>query len=318
MTCSVILICYNQVDLIEEALRGILSQRELPEQVIVADDGSSDGTQQKILEFVSTYCLDSWVLLLSPTNRGINQNFQEAISLVTSDILIGMAGDDISLDNRIGDAKRLMVKNDADIICMSGMLIDRAGSKIGMVSFEDELLRGVDAVIKRGFIGVNPVGFAIRMSLFSNFGALNLTLPNEDDQIAFRALLGKGLLTSSIVCYKYRIHSGSQSSWLRDKSTVQDFIINFKRDIHVRLNTLVEWKSLMRKAESCSELEVLIDIKIKLYSKAVQRTLTIWDRFCTLFRFRSFGIREYLFFGFGEGGLVFYFLLRNLRRAFWN
>jgi glycosyltransferase involved in cell wall biosynthesis len=318
MTCSVILTCYNQVDFIEEALRGILYQLELPEQVIVADDGSIDGTQDKIREFVSINGLDNWLLLLSPTNRGINQNLQEAIMLVTSDILIGMAGDDVSLDNRIVDSKRLIFENDADIICLSGMLIDRTGNYFGMERFEDKLLRGVETAVKRGFIGVNPVGFAIRMSLFSDFGALNLTLPNEDDQIAFRALLGKGLLTSSIVGYKYRIHSSSQSSWLRDKSTVQDFLINFNRDIHVRRDTLVEWKSLMRKAKSGIELQELIDFKLKLYSKSMHRTLSIEDRFSTLLRFRSFGIREYLFFAFGGGGLVFYFLLRNLRRAFWN
>ena len=53
MLVSVIIPCYNAERWIDEAIQSALNQTYSPVEVIVVDDGSSDGSWKKIQEFGS-------------------------------------------------------------------------------------------------------------------------------------------------------------------------------------------------------------------------------------------------------------------------
>jgi len=98
---SIILISYNQESYIVHALDGVRNQSLTPDEVIIADDGSTDETQAIIAEYCKKNKLESkWKLLFSTVNKGINANLQNAINHSHGQIILIMAGDDISLPNQ--------------------------------------------------------------------------------------------------------------------------------------------------------------------------------------------------------------------------
>lgn len=55
-TLSVVTICYNQVKYIEKCLDNIISQiTDFDVEIILADDGSTDGTKEKCIEYANKH-----------------------------------------------------------------------------------------------------------------------------------------------------------------------------------------------------------------------------------------------------------------------
>ena len=75
---SVAIITYNQADIIHETLPETINQQYSNLEVIIADDGSTDGTAQIILEYAGKYP-DRVIPVLSNRNNGITINSNQAL-----------------------------------------------------------------------------------------------------------------------------------------------------------------------------------------------------------------------------------------------
>lgn len=112
---SVILLCFNQQDSVLRALESVLGQRcTFPYEVIVADDGSTDGTRGVILGF-----LQSWKpsegqqisvrLLPEEPNQGIVLNYFRALRACRGRFVTDCAGDDYWTDpDRLSESVSLL------------------------------------------------------------------------------------------------------------------------------------------------------------------------------------------------------------------
>ena len=88
---SVIVTCYNYKAFVEEAVESVLAQTRAPAQVIVVDDGSTDGCTQLLAE---RYGQDPRVTLLSGPNGGQLVAFQRGVAEATGDVLCFLDADD--------------------------------------------------------------------------------------------------------------------------------------------------------------------------------------------------------------------------------
>lgn len=272
---AVILITYNQKEYVKFALKGILDQTRRPDEVIIADDGSFDGTQNEINQFVVENNLeDKWLLLLSKHNRGINKNINDAVKNASSDILILMAGDDISYPIRCQHTERTFLKfPEYSAVLGSGERIDETGNSIGEINeIDGHVISDLTSIVKRGYCGILPVGLSFRREVLANCGGLPLDVPNEDDQTVYRSILYGGILCSSVKVYKYRIHSKSASSWIRD-SNYKKFLSEYQNHIKERSNQLRHWRSATLQANNPSKVYLinLIDLKLCAYNSYSER-----------------------------------------------
>jgi glycosyltransferase involved in cell wall biosynthesis len=312
MKIGFVLICYNQKKFIRESLDGIRLQTEEPDEVVISDDCSMDGTQQEILNYIVEFKLDEkWKVILNKENQGINKNLQNAIDLCNTDIILGTAGDDISLPNRVRVARKLATQYpDLYVITTSIDKIDEDGKKIGEIVYNNSLDKDIKRVVRSGMPHIFPVGQFWRKSLFTDFGPLPTNVPNEDDQITFRAILHGGIYCSNEKTMLYRIHDNSTSSWLRNNQLEKEYFARFIEDMTIRRNHMELWKVLIEKSELMDKAEMIdiLDEKIDLYNlfKDIVK-VPFSKRIGWLFEtWRSTVIREKFYLIFGSFGILFW------------
>jgi glycosyltransferase involved in cell wall biosynthesis len=95
---SVCLITYNHVNFIKQAIDGVLMQKvDFPWELIIADDFSTDGTREIVLEYKNKYP-DLIKLILQEKNVGAAQNFIDLITAPKSKYIAYFEGDDYWTD----------------------------------------------------------------------------------------------------------------------------------------------------------------------------------------------------------------------------
>ena len=92
MRRSVAMASYNGARYIEEQLQSVLSQLGEQDEVVVSDDGSTDGTRQ-LLEALAGR--DSRVRVLDGPRAGVVRNFENALAAVTGEIVFLCDQDDV-------------------------------------------------------------------------------------------------------------------------------------------------------------------------------------------------------------------------------
>ncbi|GAB3099693.1 glycosyltransferase family 2 protein [Lysobacter terrae] len=90
-TFSVIVTCYNYKNFVEEAVDSALAQTRAPAQVIVVDDGSTDGSTELLQK---RYGNDPRVTLLCGENGGQLVAFQRGVAAAQGDVLCFLDADD--------------------------------------------------------------------------------------------------------------------------------------------------------------------------------------------------------------------------------
>jgi len=102
---SVVITSYNQRDFVRAALESVLSQKQNLAEIIVVDDGSSDGSQT----LLETYG-KSIELVKFPSNRGAIAARNQGASLAKGEYLIFLDGDDLFMPGALEVYARIIEK----------------------------------------------------------------------------------------------------------------------------------------------------------------------------------------------------------------
>lgn len=97
---SVHIIAYNQEEYIREAIDSALAQDYPNLEVVVADDASTDGTPEILLEYQRANP-GRVIAVLGERNLGLSGNGNRALKECTGDFIAFMGGDDILLPGKI-------------------------------------------------------------------------------------------------------------------------------------------------------------------------------------------------------------------------
>jgi glycosyltransferase involved in cell wall biosynthesis len=128
---SVCLITYNHVNYVRQALEGVLLQQvNFPWELIIADDFSTDGTRELLVEYKKKYP-DFIKLLLQEKNVGAARNWLELIHTPRSKYIAYLEGDDYwtdphklqkQVDFLEGNEAYSMCFHEADVVNEAGFL----------------------------------------------------------------------------------------------------------------------------------------------------------------------------------------------------
>lgn len=107
---SIAIITYNQKDFLRECIESCLAQDYPNIEIIVADDCSTDGTQEMLLEYESLY-KNKFILRLANENKGITENSNLAHFACNGKYIAWIGGDDLMLPNKISKQVDYMERN---------------------------------------------------------------------------------------------------------------------------------------------------------------------------------------------------------------
>ena len=178
---SVCLITYNHAPFIRQAIESVLMQQtNFPWELVIADDCSTDGTRDILIEYQKKYP-DIIRLLLREKNMGPARNFIDLISTPKSDLISYFEGDDYWTDP-------LKLQKQADILR----------------SYQDV------AISSHNTVKLVPNG---NMVLYSN--ARKFTGPNSKNLFGIEDYIVQAFFHSSSIMYK-RAELPELPPWYKD------------------------------------------------------------------------------------------------------
>jgi glycosyltransferase involved in cell wall biosynthesis len=123
LTVSVLVATYQGAAFLDEQLDSIAAQTHPPLELVVTDDGSSDGTVE-IVEAFATRAPFPVRLVRHPTPRGHGANFLSAIDLCQGQLIAFADQDDVWLPSKLGRCAAVFTNADVMLCVHKSVLVD--------------------------------------------------------------------------------------------------------------------------------------------------------------------------------------------------
>lgn len=134
---SVAVITYNQKEFLRECIESILDQDYPNLEVVIADDGSVDGTQEMLCDYNGQYP-GKFILKLAEKNQGITANSNAAHFACTGKYIAWMGGDDLMLPGKISKQVEYMEANPNCTICYHDLDVFDSDSNMTLYFFSQK------------------------------------------------------------------------------------------------------------------------------------------------------------------------------------
>ena len=178
MRISVVMTTYNAGVHLKNQLDSIRLQRRLPDEVMIFDDGSTDGTVEFIRQYISEHSLACWKLQVNAQNKGWKRNFIEGLRKASGEILFPCDQDDVWYPEKIEEMTAAMEQHpDIMLLACDYTVIYESGALKAKV-YEKTLLEKQGIIAKYGFTKhffMNPYPgctYAVRRTFFDDVNAL--------------------------------------------------------------------------------------------------------------------------------------------------
>lgn len=264
---SVVCLCYNHAQYVEEAIQSVLNQTYSNVQLIVVDDHSTDDSVSIIKEIISKELTIEFITLSS--NLGNCRAFNTGFELAKGDFIVDLAADDILLPDRIEKGVRIFQSMDSNVGVQfsDAELIDENGAHLGYHSDRfphDSIPQGdiYKDILSHYFI--NSPTMMMRRMVFERLGGYDGSLAYEDFDFWVRSsryfkycyskdvLVKRRMLRSSLGRTQYKRGSDQLGSTL----TVckKAFELSTNSDEYHALKTRIKYE--LRQALSLAEMGI--------------------------------------------------------------
>jgi glycosyltransferase involved in cell wall biosynthesis len=262
MKISVVITSHNYRDYVAQAVQSALDQSVAPVEVIVVDDGSTDGSPELL---TARFGSDPRVRVVATANFGQLAAFRRGVSECSGDIVAFLDADDYwERDHLEGGARIFLAQAQVDFVFTNLALAGSAsGNWHAEIEDGDIGIRVLQAYFLQPWIGSPTSALMLRRRLCQRL----LDVPEEmlpdwktraDDCLVYGAgILGAYKHYVSRPTVHYRIHGANHWYGSRKRGTDVEYLW--------RVNTLVNFYG--RKAG----LDVLPPMSVILEFKAIER-----------------------------------------------
>lgn len=202
--------CYNNVRHVRAALESAFAQSYRPLEIVVSDDGSTDGSWDVVREVVAAHKGEKGVEVVlnrNESNLGNLGNWEKICELASGEFVVKFDGDDISLGDRVEKIVRAVEESrkaggNPAVVGHGGWLISSSGKPMG------EMYRAVPG---------NIVGAAMAFSkrCLTDFGKATCDPKIVDDELyALRGMMLGDFLEMPDKLVLYRMGTGVSNAHL--------------------------------------------------------------------------------------------------------
>lgn len=227
---TVICLCYNQAQFVQEAVNSVLHQTYRNIQLIVVDDASTDQSVEVIRELTDKHPLIEFISL--PNNVGNCKAFNEGLRKAKGEFLIDLAADDILLPMRVEKGVKALQTsgNEFGVQFSDAEIISERGNRIGFHSdrFPHHTIPQGDIykeLIDRYFI--SPPSMMFTREVMQQLGGYDESLSYEDFDFWIRSsrkfkyvyqptvLVKKRITDKALANQQFKLFSGHSSTTFR-------------------------------------------------------------------------------------------------------
>lgn len=142
-TTSVLVTTYNGERFIEAQLDSILNQTKQVDQVLICDDGSSDGTVELVRGFLARRQTSGWSVVVNDPNLGVATNVLTHISELHGDYVFLADQDDVWEPNKVEVMSNYLADNpQVSLVVSRSSLIDDHGNTIRSRAMQRKAAKG--------------------------------------------------------------------------------------------------------------------------------------------------------------------------------
>ncbi|GIP19102.1 glycosyl transferase family protein [Paenibacillus montaniterrae] len=235
VTVSVIIPIHNGAEFIEQCLESVLKQKENIHEIIVVNDGSTDGTSD-ILKRYS----DQIKIVSFNQKRGVSVSRNNGVILSQSDWILFLDADDILSDDFVKKYIFTLNKepNDTILVYSKAIEITKEGNITNIIYEGFDMLNGTafgHEIVRNRIL---LTGTMVKRDLFLNVGGFNETLTHGEDWDLWLRLSKYG-------AFKYA-------------STTVVFIRRHESNSSAKLNRMLEAEKTIIKQYSLREIKYSI------------------------------------------------------------
>lgn len=206
---SVIMPVRNGEPYFAAALTSVLEQQDVDFELIVVDDGSTDGTPALLAN-----CVDPRLRVLKGGGLGVGGALAMAQAAAQGEFVARMDADDLMLPGRLALQAWLLADNpDAALVHCSVRVIDANGREIGPLpaqQFDQDERRAVLLEERAGLPIIHP-GVMMRRSMLEAAGGYR-PIPSEDHELWLRLIEQGRFIAMPEELLLYRRHESSVTS----------------------------------------------------------------------------------------------------------
>jgi glycosyltransferase involved in cell wall biosynthesis len=204
---SLLVLSYRQRELLDGAVASAFTQDCEPIEIVLSDDGSNDGSHERMLELAAAYRGPHHVIVRPRgPNLGIAEHYNQLHAFASGDLFVTAAGDDASTPDRVRRLVQAWNENGrrADLIASHLIDMDAAGNLHDTIRVDDLAeCRGIDDwIAKRPYIVGASHAYTRRM--MERFGPMHRSIAYEDQVMVFRAIAMGGAITVDAPLVHYR------------------------------------------------------------------------------------------------------------------
>jgi alpha-1,3-rhamnosyltransferase len=273
---TIVIPSFNHESYIEDCVKSVCNQSYSPLQVIVIDDGSSDGSPEILSNLKASYDFE----LIVQKNMGLATTLNTALSLAKGEYFCMMGSDDIMLPNKTATQLDYMRRNNDVAVCGGNVeYIDEEGIRLPRhekklaerkLDFEDLFTNKKPAIAA-------PTSMFMT-SILKDLNGFDASSRLEDFPLWLKMTnTGYKMGAVSDVVLQYRKHNSNTSKNIRLMTeSVLDAYSPYSDHSAYTMVTQKFIASMMLKAAKSDPslaLELLLKLQPKHYSSKVPRTI---------------------------------------------
>lgn len=216
MRISVALCTFNGRPYVGELLQSIANQQRLPDELVVGDDGSTDGTLAVLDDFANAAPF-AVRISKSSARRGVTGNFSETMLACNGDVIALCDQDDVWTPNKLTEIDTAFARPALGAVFSDADLVDADGSALGGTLWEalgfdsraQALMRrghGLDVLLKQNVVTGGTLAVSAQVA------AVSLPLPPHglhDVWLGWVAACVGPILPIPLPLVQYRQHGGN-------------------------------------------------------------------------------------------------------------
>jgi len=235
---SIIVLCYNQADIVGRAIESCLSQSYKNIQLVVVDDCSKDNSKQ-VIESWQTKYPEKIKLFVQPVNVGHPANMNTGYHLCDGELITFCDGDDWLFPKSVETQVDFLRNNiDYDVVYTNFSYYDLKGNLIKVWATEDDKIPSGD--IFPDLLSLNypdkthPHFEMTSKKIIDEMGYYDESIPiwvDWDFRLRLAAKYKCGY--SSYIGNAYSVHPGGLTSTLKQESILKyyQFVVNKNKNI---------------------------------------------------------------------------------------